>query len=142
MAMLIDSGLDDDGLLTTINTTPLVDVMLVLLIIFLTTSPAVTSSINVRLPRESQHPHEIKTGSLVLTIDSQARVYMDGEMIDIQELNQKMKWIALEQPQREVQIIGDAMTEFESIGRVLSIAKSVGLNKINFLTEPQGTTLR
>jgi biopolymer transport protein ExbD len=142
MAMLIDSGQDDDGLLTTINTTPLVDVMLVLLIIFLITIPAVTSSINVQLPHESLEPHEIKAESLVLTIDSQARVYMDGELISSQELNQKMKLIALEQPQREVQIIGDAMTEFEPIGRVLSIAKNAGLNKINFLTEPQGTTSR
>jgi biopolymer transport protein ExbD len=142
MAMLIDSGQDDDGLLTTINTTPLVDVMLVLLIIFLITIPAVTSSINVQLPHESLEPHEIKAESLVLTIDSQARVYMDGELISSQELNQKMKLIALEQPQREVQIIGDAMTEFESIGRILSIAKNAGLNKINFLTEPQGTTSR
>lgn len=142
MAMHIDSGHDNDGLLMEINTTPLVDVMLVLLIIFLITIPAVTSSINVRLPHENVQPHEIKVRSLALTIDLHGSVYMDGELIGSHELKQKMKLLTLEQPQQEVQIIGDAMTEFESVGRVLSIAKDAGMNKVNFLTEPKGSPLR
>lgn len=143
MAMHIGSSdQESDGLLSTINTTPLVDVMLVLLIIFLITIPAVTASINVQLPRESQRPHEIKAESLVLTVDVQGVIYIDKRQISSTELSQKMKLLAMDQPQLEVQIIGDAGTAFQWIGRVLSIVKQAGLNKVNFLTEPEGATLR
>ncbi len=139
MAMHVGPSGDDDELLTTINTTPLVDVMLVLLIIFLITIPVVTTSVKVDLPREVQQPRETKPDNVILSVNAQGQAYVyDAPVRSHAELTKQLQTFAEKTPQPEVQIRGDAQTDFEAIGRVLYAAQVAGLTKVRFVTDPQG----
>lgn len=128
----------DDELLTTINTTPLVDVMLVLLIIFLITIPVVTTSVKVDLPHEVQQPRETKPDNIVLSVNAQGQAFLfDTPMRNQAEMLKQLQTLADKKPQPEVQIRGDAQTDYEAVGRVLFAAQSVGLTKVRFVTDPQ-----
>ena len=128
----------DDELLTTINTTPLVDVMLVLLIIFLITIPVVTTSVKVDLPKEVQQPRETKPDNIILSVNAQGQAFLfDTPLRNQAEMVKQLKALADKKPQPEVQIRGDAQTDFEAVGRVLFAAQSVGLTKVRFVTDPQ-----
>ena len=138
MAMHLGPSASDDELLTTINTTPLVDVMLVLLIIFLITIPVVTTSVKVDLPHETQQPRETKPDNIVLSIDAQGRAFFyDAPVRSNANLTKQLQALAEKKPQPEVQIRGDAKTDFEAVGRVLYAVQSAGLTKVRFVTEPQ-----
>ena len=128
----------DDELLTTINTTPLVDVMLVLLIIFLITIPVVTTSVKVDLPHEVQQPRETKPDNIVLSVNAQGQAFLFDTPIRSQaEMVKQLQTLADKKPQPEVQIRGDAQTDYEAVGRVLFAAQSAGLTKVRFVTDPQ-----
>ena len=128
----------DDELLTTINTTPLVDVMLVLLIIFLITIPVVTTSVKVDLPHEVQQPRETKPDNIVLSVNAQGQAFLfDTPLRNQAEMVKQLQRLADKKPQPEVQIRGDAQTDYEAVGRVLFAAQSVGLTKVRFVTDPQ-----
>ena len=128
----------DDELLTTINTTPLVDVMLVLLIIFLITIPVVTTSVKVNLPHEVQQPRETKPDNIVLSVNAQGQAFLfDTPLRNQAEMVKQLQTLADKKPQPEVQIRGDAQTDYEAVGRVLFAAQSVGLTKVRFVTDPQ-----
>jgi len=128
----------DDELLTTINTTPLVDVMLVLLIIFLITIPVVTTSVKVDLPHEVQQPRETKPDNIVLSVNAQGQAFLfDTPMRNQAEMVKQLQTLADKKPQPEVQIRGDAQTDYEAVGRVLFAAQSVGLTKVRFVTDPK-----
>ncbi len=129
----------DDELLTTINTTPLVDVMLVLLIIFLITIPVVTTSVKVDLPQEVQQPRETKPDNIILSVNAQGQAYLyDAPVRSNTDLIKQLQSFAEKTPQPEVQIRGDAKTDFEAVGRVLYAAQVAGLTKVRFVTDPQG----
>jgi biopolymer transport protein ExbD len=139
MAMHLGPSEGDDELLTTINTTPLVDVMLVLLIIFLITIPVVTTSVKVDLPHEVQHPRETKPDNIILSVNAQGQAYLyDTPVRSHADLIQQLQTLAQKTPQPEVQIRGDAQTDFEAVGRVLYDAQMAGLTKVRFVTDPQG----
>ena len=128
----------DDELLTTINTTPLVDVMLVLLIIFLITIPVVTTSVKVDLPNEVQQPRETKPDNIILSINARGQAFLfDTPLRNQAEMVKQLQTLADKKPQPEVQIRGDAQTDYEAVGRVLFAAQSVGLTKVRFVTDPQ-----
>ena len=138
MAMHLGPSDGDDELLTTINTTPLVDVMLVLLIIFLITIPVVTTSVKVDLPHEVQQPRETKPDNIVLSVNAQGQAFLFDTPIRSQaEMVKQLQTLADKKPQAEVQIRGDAQTDYAAVGRVLFAAQSVGLTKVRFVTDPQ-----
>ena len=138
MAMHLGPSDGDDELLTTINTTPLVDVMLVLLIIFLITIPVVTTSVKVDLPHEVQQPRETKPDNIVLSVNAQGQAFLfDTPLRNQAEMVKQLQALAEKKPQPEVQIRGDAQTDYEAVGRVLFAAQSVGLTKVRFVTDPQ-----
>ena len=138
MAMQLGSSDGDDELLTTINTTPLVDVMLVLLIIFLITIPVVTTSVKVDLPHEVQQPRETKPDNIVLSVNAQGQAFLfDTPLRNQADMVKQLQTLADKKPQPEVQIRGDAQTDYEAVGRVLFAAQSVGLTKVRFVTDPQ-----
>jgi biopolymer transport protein ExbD len=139
MAMHLGPSEGDDELLTTINTTPLVDVMLVLLIIFLITIPVVTTSVKVELPHEVQQPRETKPDNIILSVNAQGQAYLyDALVRSNAELIKQLQTFAEKTPQPEVQIRGDAKSDFEAVGRVLYAAQVAGLTKVRFVTDPQG----
>ena len=138
MAMHFGPSDGDDELLTTINTTPLVDVMLVLLIIFLITIPVVTTSVKVDLPHEVQQPRETKPDNIVLSVNAQGQAFLfDTPMRNQADMLKQLQKLAEKKPQPEVQIRGDAQTDYEAVGRVLFAAQSAGLTKVRFVTDPQ-----
>jgi biopolymer transport protein ExbD len=139
MAMHLGPSEGDDELLTTINTTPLVDVMLVLLIIFLITIPVVTTSVKVELPHEVQQPRETKPDNIILSVNAQGQAYLyDAPVRSNTDLIKQLQGFAEKTPQPEVQIRGDAKTDFEAVGRMLYAAQVAGLTKVRFVTDPQG----
>ena len=137
MAMNVGSSSDEDEVVSTINTTPLVDVMLVLLIIFLITIPVVTTSIPVTLPKERNEVRETKPENIVLSVDSAGRIYWNDLRIPTTAaLIARLKKISVLTPQPEVQIRGDGGANYDSIGRIIYACQRAGIAKVGFITEP------
>ena len=129
----------EDALIAQINTTPLVDVMLVLLIIFLITVPVVNSSIAVSLPREQNQQRQAETESVIVTVDAQGGLWwFDTRLPDAGALAELLGKVAAMQPQPELHIRGDVRAEYAAVGRVVLAAQQAGLARIGFLTEPPG----
>jgi len=138
MAMTIGTaGEDEDEIVSTINTTPLVDVMLVLLIIFLITIPVVTHTVPLDLPKVSNQPRQTKPENINIAVDYWGKVYWNEQLVaDNNTLVDKLKKVAVIQPQPEIQIRGDGEARYESIGRVVFACQRAGILKIGFITEP------
>jgi biopolymer transport protein ExbD len=139
--MGMNVGAADDGgeeqLNTTINTTPLVDVMLVLLIIFLITIPVVTQSVELKLPNERNLPTQTKPENIVIAVNRDGEVYWGLErMSDNEALVNRLKIEAVKEPQPEVHIRGDQEVRYESVGRVVVACQRAGIFKVGFITEP------
>ena len=135
--MAMNVGEADDEIIGTINTTPLVDVMLVLLIIFLITIPVVTTSIPVELPKESNVVRETKPENVIISVNAAGNIYLyDTPIKNSDDLLDRMKTFAVKDPQPEVQIRGDARSDFESVGRVMYAVQRAGIVKVGFITEP------
>ena len=127
----------EDEVVSTINTTPLVDVMLVLLIIFLITIPVVTTSIPVQLPKERNEIRETKPENIVISVDQQGRIYWNDLRINsTTALIDRLKKIAVLTPQPEVQIRGDGGATYEGVGRIIYACQRAGIAKVGFITEP------
>jgi len=139
MAMSVGSP-DDEGedqMNSTINTTPLVDVMLVLLIIFLITIPVVTQSVPLELPKERNVPTQTKPENSVIAVDRDGDVYWNMERIpDSETLVNRLKDQAVKEPQPEVHIRGDLEVRYESVGRVVVACQRAGILKVGFISEP------
>jgi biopolymer transport protein ExbD len=130
-------GSQDDEVIGTINTTPLVDVMLVLLIIFLITIPVVTTSIKVELPKETNMVRETLPENVIISVNQAGQIYLyDTPVKNPADLLERLKKFSAMKPQPEVQIRGDARSEFEAVGRVMYAVQRAGITKVGFITEP------
>ena len=137
MAMSVGTPGDDDEVVSAINTTPLVDVMLVLLIIFLITVPVVTTSIPVQLPKERNEIRETKPENITLSVDANGRIYWnDLRMASTNVLVDRLKRVSRLNPQPEVQIRGDGGADYEGVGKVILAVQRAGITKVGFITEP------
>ena len=138
MAMSIgQGGGDEDQIVSAINTTPLVDVMLVLLIIFLITIPVVTHTIALNLPKETNIARQTKPENIDISVNKDGDVYWGTQLVaDNEALFQRLKKIAVMTPQPEVHIRGDEKSRYESIGRVVFACQRAAILKISFVTEP------
>jgi biopolymer transport protein ExbD len=140
MAMQVGAaeGEGEEQLNNSINTTPLVDVMLVLLIIFLITIPVVTQTIKLELPKESNIPLQTKPENIVIAVSRDGDVYWGTERLpDIEALVTRLKVQAVKEPQPEVHIRGDSEVRYESVGRVVVACQRAGIFKVGFITEPE-----
>src|SRR5688572_17401093 len=139
MAMNVGSpdGGDEEQMNSAINTTPLVDVMLVLLIIFLITIPVVTQSIQLELPKERNLPTQTKPENILLAVSKDGDVYWNTRRIpDAEKLVEELKKEAVKEPQPEVHIRGDQDARYESVGRLVVACQRAGIAKVGFITEP------
>jgi biopolymer transport protein ExbD len=138
MAMSVGAADDDeDRVVSEINTTPLVDVMLVLLIIFLITVPVVATSIPVTLPKETVEVRETKPENITISVDASGKIYWNDLYIgSTAALIDRLKRIAQLNPQPELQIRGDGRATYEGVGKVVYAAQRAGIAKIGFITEP------
>jgi biopolymer transport protein ExbD len=138
MAMNVGSADgDEEQMNSSINTTPLVDVMLVLLIIFLITIPVVTQSIQLELPKERNVPTQTKPENILLAVSKDGDVYWNTrKMPSIDVLVEDLKKESVKEPQPEVHIRGDQNVRYESVGRVVVACQRAGIAKVGFITEP------
>jgi biopolymer transport protein ExbD len=128
---------ETDDVMNEINMTPLVDVMLVLLIIFIITVPVMKHSVNVDLPRASSQPQDPKPETVRLSVDAQGTYFWNENRIDDQDLPRMLKAEAAKEPQPELHIRGDKEVRYERVAQVMSAAQQSGLRKIGFITEPK-----
>ena len=127
---------DEDEMNASINTTPLVDIMLVLLIIFLITIPVVTQSVKLQLPRERNLPTQTKPENILLAVSRDGDVYWNTrKMPDNEALVQALKKESIKDPQPEVHIRGDEDARYESVGRLVVACQRAGIAKVGFITE-------
>ena len=137
MAMNLGSSSDEDEVVSTINTTPLVDVMLVLLIIFLITIPVVTQTVAMNLPKETNIARQTKPENIEISVNKDGDVFWNAQPVaDSEALFQRLKKIAVMNPQPEVHIRGDEKARYESVGRVVFACQRASILKISFVTEP------
>ncbi|HET7260872.1 MAG TPA: biopolymer transporter ExbD [Casimicrobiaceae bacterium] len=127
----------EDEAISAINTTPLVDVMMVLLIIFLITVPVVRNSIPVQLPKDRNEIRQTKPENIELSVDESDRIYWnDLYLPTTRALIDRLKKVAVLTPPPEVQIRGDARGNYEGVGRVIYACQRAGIAKIAFVIEP------
>jgi biopolymer transport protein ExbD len=137
MGMNVGSSSSEEEVVSTINTTPLVDVMLVLLIIFLITIPVVTQSVTLSLPKETNIVRVTKPENIEVAVTKDGDVYWNTALVpDMDALVKRLGKEAVKNPQPEVHIRGDDKARYESVGRVVFACQRAGIMKISFVTEP------
>lgn len=137
MAMSVGSEEGDEEVISAINTTPLVDVMLVLLIIFLITIPVLTETVPVNLPKEKNIVTQTKPENIVIAVSKDGDIFWNQQLVpDTEALFEKLKVEAVKTPQPEVHIRGDENSRYESIGRVVFTLQRASILKVGFITEP------
>ena len=120
-----------------INTTPLVDIMLVLLIIFLITSPVVLKLQKISLPSEINQALKTKPTNINIVVNKDGEIYFDqAKMADVNALFERLKVEAVKLPQPEIHVRGDQDTRYEFIGKVIYTTQRAGIQKVGFITEP------
>jgi biopolymer transport protein ExbD len=137
MAMSVGPSDGSQSAIAAINTTPLVDVMLVLLIIFLITIPVINKTVKVNLPKAVNIPTQTKPENITIAVDKAGNIYWnDKQLANSADLLSKIEAAAVKKPQPEIHIRGDQDTRFESIGHVMYEIQRGGIVKVGFLTEP------
>ncbi len=133
--MAMGSLSDDDDFNPEINTTPLVDVMLVLLIIFIMTIPVMNHAVKLDLPRAANQPNEVKPETVNVSIDAAGQVYWNNEVLDETQLAARVADAAKVTPQPELHLRAERTTPYEKVAQVMAAAQSGGLTKMGFVTE-------
>jgi biopolymer transport protein ExbD len=138
MGMNVGGGdSEEPTAMSAINTTPLVDVMLVLLIIFLITIPVINKTVKVELPKAVNIPTQTKPENITIAVDKEGNIYWnDKRVANSADLLSNVKAAAIKKPQPEIHIRGDKETRYEAIGRVMYMIQRGGIVKVGFLTEP------
>jgi biopolymer transport protein ExbD len=127
---------DPDEVMNEINMTPLVDVMLVLLIIFIITVPVMKHAVNIDLPRASSEPEQPKPQNILFSVTADGSYYWNEQKIDDSELPNRLAAEAAKEPQPELHIRGDKAVRYERVAKAMSEAREAGVRKIGFITEP------
>jgi biopolymer transport protein ExbD len=136
MAMNV-GGKDEGEVLSDINVTPLVDVMLVLLIIFIITVPVIITQIHMTLPKATNLPTQTKPENITIAVDQDGEIYWNTRKLASKEdLKSELRAIATIDPQPEVHIRGDANVRYMFVGQVLAASQAIGIRKVAFITEP------
>ena len=128
---------DTDDVMNEINMTPMVDIMLVLLIIFIITVPVMKHAVNIDLPRATNEPELIKPTNVVLSVNAEGAYFLDGTQIKDEELAPRLKSAAAQNPQPDLHIRGDKAVRYERVAQAMAAAQQAGLRKIGFITEPK-----
>ena len=128
---------ETDEVMNEINMTPLVDVMLVLLIIFIITVPVMKHAVNIDLPRATNQPQDVKPETVRLSVDAQGNYFWNEARIEDKDLPRMLQLEAAKTPQPELHIRGDKAVRYERVAQAMAAAQQSGLRKIGFITEPQ-----
>jgi biopolymer transport protein ExbD len=128
---------DTDEVMNEINMTPLVDVMLVLLIIFIITVPVMKHSVNIDLPRATSTPQDSKPETIRLSVDAQGRYFWNEQPIAEEDLAARISAEARREPQPELHLRGDKDARYDRVAQAMAAAQRSGLRRIGFITEPK-----
>ena len=128
---------DQDEVMNEINMTPMVDVMLVLLIIFIITVPVMKHAVNIDLPRASNVPQDAKPETVRLSVDAAGDYYWNEAKVTEQTMLLQLKAAATQNPQPELHIRGDKAVRYERVATAMAAAQQAGIRKIGFVTEPK-----
>jgi biopolymer transport protein ExbD len=136
--MAINVGGDSDGdMMADINVTPLVDVMLVLLIIFIITIRVIIQQVQLDLPKATNLPTQTKPENITIAVDKQGAIYWNTKLLaNMDELKSQLRSVVRQEPQPEVHIRGDANVRYQFVGQVLVTTQQIGIRKVAFITEP------
>ena len=128
---------DTSEVMNEINMTPLVDVMLVLLIIFIITVPVMKHAVKIDLPHATSQPQDAKPETIRLSVDADGKYYWNEALVAVADLTSQLSAEAIKQPQPELHIRGDKAVRYEHVVLLMSAARQAGLKKIGFVTEPK-----
>lgn len=134
--MAFGGGLEEEADISEINMTPLVDVMLVLLIIFIITVPVLTHSVKIDLPRVDNTPNEVKPETINLSVNAEGNIFWNEGQITFEELETRLEVEAGKEPQPEVHIRGDKAVPYEHVIKTMAAVQRSGILKLGFVTEP------
>ncbi|HKU13709.1 MAG TPA: biopolymer transporter ExbD [Steroidobacteraceae bacterium] len=127
---------DEERAMSDINTTPLVDVMLVLLIVFMITIPVITQTVPLELPHVSNLATQTKPENINISVNKDGQIFWNQSLVDTNQLLDRLKGAAVIKPQPEVHVRADQLTRYEFVGRVILTAQRAGIQKVGFITEP------
>jgi biopolymer transport protein ExbD len=130
---------EDERAMSEINTTPLVDVMLVLLIVFMITIPVITHTVPLDLPHVRNLATQTKPENVNISINKDGQIFWNLSLVTTAELLERLKGAAVQKPQPEVHVRADQMTRYEKVGTVILTAQRAGIQKVGFITEPGPT---
>ena len=134
---LDSSSGDGDDVMNEINMTPMVDIMLVLLIIFIITVPVLKHAVNVDLPRATNAPHTVKPETLTLSVDADGGYFLNQTRVSDTELAVQLQQAAAQNPPSDLHIRGDKAVRYERVAQAMAAAQQAGVKKIGFITEPK-----
>jgi biopolymer transport protein ExbD len=136
--MAFGNGLDDDeDVMSEINMTPLVDVMLVLLIIFIIAMPLLNQAVKVDLPRVDSSPAEQPPKVVTLSVTTDGAIHWNHQIITNEELSRRLQRAAQQQPQPEIHLRGDRQVDYEYVMKVIAAVQREGMVRLGFITEPE-----
>ena len=138
MGMNVGGGSGEEEVMSNINTTPLVDVMLVLMIIFLITIPAITQSVPLDLPKAINQPTVAKPDDITISVSKDGQIFWNVRPVTPEELLSRLKVEAVKVPQPEVKVKGDQNVRFEYVGKVMVMCQRAGIVKVGFISQPAG----
>jgi biopolymer transport protein ExbD len=128
---------EERGIMSEINTTPLVDIMLVLLIIFLITIPVITKNIPVQVPKAVNIPTQTKPENITISVNKDGDVFWGQQHVPtMKQLVDQIERVAVKVPQPEIHIRADAQTDYKNVGKVIAAINRGGVIKVGFITEP------
>ncbi len=136
MSFNLQNDQNDDAIMAEINMTPMVDVMLVLLIIFMITLPVIQQAVKVDLPKANSTRNEVKPESIQLSIDAHGQIFWNSTPIDLATFNGYAEKAAQKEPQPEINLRADKSVKYDAVAQVLSASRRAGLTKLGFVTEP------
>jgi len=128
---------ETDDVMNEINMTPLVDVMLVLLIIFMITVPVMKHSVDINLPRANNHPQDVQPQTIRLSVDANGQYWWNEQAVRDDDLPRMLRAAAAREPQPELHIRGDKNVRYERVAQAMAAAQQAGIHKIGFITEPK-----
>ncbi|MDH5517037.1 MAG: biopolymer transporter ExbD [Gammaproteobacteria bacterium] len=127
---------DNDEVMSEINMTPLVDVMLVLLIIFIIAMPLLNHAITIDLPKEDNQVSKLTPETIILSVNKNGKVYWNKQLISAASLQQQLKTAADHKPQPQIHLRGDRHVDYEYVVKVMTAVRHAGIQKLGFITEP------
>ncbi|CAM3831087.1 ExbD/TolR family protein [Polynucleobacter arcticus] len=136
MSFNLQNDQSDDAIMAEINMTPMVDVMLVLLIIFIITLPVIQQAVKIELPKANSVRNEVKPETVQLTIDAQGQIFWNSSLIDLKTFDGYAEKAAQKEPQPEINLRADKAVKYEYVAQVLAASRRAGLTKLGFVTEP------